>query len=156
MSRTICFRITWNPIHAITSKILLFPTLHLSHTPNRTLFECNHALHITSPRNFKKKTCRFSNIYYSPSNEASQNLSSECSTIQLPLPINETSHKDELNLIAEFDLELHGPDDCGRCHGIEGKGIDIGITQKCFDAHTHVHSWIWIQTPFFFLCWSWS
>ena len=109
-------------------------------TPNRTLFKCNYALHITSPRNFKKMTCRFYNIYYSPSNEASQNLSSECSTIQLPLPVNEFSHEDELNLIAEFDLELHISDDCSRCHGEEGKGIDIGITQKCFDAHTHVHS----------------
>ena len=85
-------------------------------------------------------TCRFYNIYYSPSNEASQNLSSVCSTIQLPLTVNEFSHEDELNLIAEFDLELHVSDDCSRCHGEEGKGIDIGITQKCFDAHTHVHS----------------
>ena len=97
-------------------------------TPNRTLFKCNHALHITSHRNFKKKTCRFSNIYYSPSNEASQNFSSECTTIQLP--VNEIAHEDELNLIAEFDLEveLHVSDDCSRCHGEEGKGIDIGIT----------------------------
>ncbi|XP_065615912.1 LEAF RUST 10 DISEASE-RESISTANCE LOCUS RECEPTOR-LIKE PROTEIN KINASE-like 1.1 [Quercus suber] len=88
-------------------------------TPNRTLFKCNRALLITSPRNFKKMTCRHHNIYYSPSNEASQNLSSECSTIQLP--VNETSHKDELNLIAEFDLELHVSDDCSSCHGKEGK-----------------------------------
>ena len=108
----------------------------ISFKPNRTLFKCN--LNITAPRNFKKMTCRRYNIYYSPSNEASQNLSSECSTIQLP--VNETSHKDELNLIAEFDLELHVSDDCSSCHGKEGKGIDIGITQKCFDAHTHVHS----------------
>uniref|UniRef100_A0A7N2KLK4 Protein kinase domain-containing protein n=2 Tax=Quercus lobata TaxID=97700 RepID=A0A7N2KLK4_QUELO len=64
-------------------------------------------------------TCKHYNIYYSPSNEASQNLSSECSTIQLP--VNETSHKDELNLIAEFDLELHISDDCSSCHGKEGK-----------------------------------
>ena len=83
-------------------------------------------------------TCGYQNFYYSPSNEASQNLSYECSTIQLP--VNETSHKDELNLIAEFDLELHVSEDCSSCHGKEGKGIDIGITQKCFDAHTHVHS----------------
>ena len=87
-------------------------------------------------------TCGYYNIYYSPSNEASQNLASECSTIQLP--VNETSHKDELNLIAEFDLELHVSDACSSCHGKEGKGIDIGITQKCFDAHTHVHSRILI------------
>ena len=87
-------------------------------------------------------TCGHHNIYYSPSNEASQNLSSECSTIQLP--VNETSHKDELNLIAEFDLELHVSDNCSSCHGKEGKGIDIEITQKCFDAHTHVHSWSYI------------
>ena len=107
-------------------------------TPSRTLFKCNRALHFTPPRNFKNMTCGHYNMYYSPSSEASQNLSSECSTIQLP--VNETSHKDELNLIAEFDLELHVSEDCSSCHGKEGKGIDIGITQKCFDAHTHVHS----------------
>ena len=90
-------------------------------TPSRTLFKCN--LNITSPRNFKKMICRHYNIYYSPSNEASQNLSSECSTIQLP--VNETSHKDELNLIAEFDLELRVSDNCSSCHGKEGKGIDM-------------------------------
>ncbi|XP_030955836.1 LEAF RUST 10 DISEASE-RESISTANCE LOCUS RECEPTOR-LIKE PROTEIN KINASE-like 1.1 [Quercus lobata] len=93
-----------------------FSTFKLT-TPSRTLFKCN--LNITSPRNFKKMTCKHYNIYYSPSNEASQNLSSECSTIQLP--VNETSHKDELNLIAEFDLELHISDDCSSCHGKEGK-----------------------------------
>ena len=109
-------------------------------TPNRTLFKCNRHPDNTFPRNFKKITCRGYNIYYSPSNEASQNFSSECTTIQLP--VNEIAHEDELNLIAEFDLEveLHVSDDCSRCHVEEGKGIDIGITQKCFDAHTHVHS----------------
>ena len=65
-----------------------------------------------------------------------------------------TSHKDEPNF--EFVLEWHVSDDCSRCHGkrglcnihLDGKfycdldreGIDIEITQKCFDAHTHVHS----------------
>ena len=83
-------------------------------------------------------TCRDYNIYFCPSNEASQSFPSGCSSIQLP--VNEYSHKDELNLTAEFDLELHVSDDCSSCHGKEGKGIDIGITQKCFDAHTHVHS----------------
>ena len=84
-------------------------------------------------------TCRdHYNFYYSPSNEASQSSPSGCLPIQLP--VNETSRKDELNLIAEFDLELYVSDDCSSCHGKEGKGIDIGITQKCFDAHTHVHS----------------
>ena len=97
-------------------------------TPNRTLFKCNRPLDITFPRNFKKITCRGYNIYYSPSNEASQNFSSECTTIQLP--VNEIAYEDELNLIGEFDLEveLHVSDDCSRCHGEEGKGIDIGIT----------------------------
>ena len=103
-------------------------------TPNQTLFICNRDRHITSPRNFKNMACGDYNIFYSPSNEASQSLSSVCSTIQLPL--NETSHEDDLKIIAEFDLELHVSDDCIRCHGEEGKGIDIGITQKCFDAHT--------------------
>ena len=104
-------------------------------TPNRTLFKCNPTLHITPHRNFKNVTCRdHYNFYYSPLNEASQSSPSGCLPIQLP--VNETSHKDELNLIAEFDLELHVSDDCSSCHGKEGKGIDIGITQKCFDAHT--------------------
>ena len=108
-------------------------------TANRTLFKCNRTLHGTSYRNFKNTTCRdHYNIYYSPSNKATQSSPSECSTIQLP--VNDTSHEDELNLIDEFDLELHVSDDCSHCHGKEGKGIDIGITQKCFDAHTHVHS----------------
>ncbi|KAM4084465.1 hypothetical protein ACB094_08G134500 [Castanea mollissima] len=88
-------------------------------TPNLTLFKCNPTLHITPHRNFKNVTCRdHCNFYYIPSNETSQS-SSKCSTIQLP--VNETSHKDELNLIAEFDLELHVSDDCSSCHGKEGK-----------------------------------
>ena len=97
-------------------------------TSNRTLFKCNRHPDNTFPRNFKKITCRGYNISYSPSNEAFQNFSSECTTIQLP--VNEIAHEDELNLIAEFDLEveLHVSDDCSRCHGEEGKGIDIGIT----------------------------
>ena len=78
------------------------------------------------------------NFYYSPLNKASQSSPSGCLPIQLP--VNETSNKDELNLIAEFDLELHVSDDCSSCHFKEGKGIDIGITQKCFDARTHVNS----------------
>ena len=94
-------------------------------TPNRTLFKCNPPHEITFPRNLKKFTCRDHNFYYSPSNEASQSSPSGCSTIQLP--VNEISHEDELNLIAEFDLEvleLH-VEDCSRCHDEEGKGIDI-------------------------------
>ncbi|KAL4611880.1 hypothetical protein ACB092_08G157800 [Castanea dentata] len=90
-------------------------------TPNRTLLKCNPTLHITSPKNFRNMTCRDYdyNIYYSPPNETSPSFPSGCSTIQLP--VNETSHKDELNLIAEFDLELHVSDDCSSCHGKEGK-----------------------------------
>ena len=108
-------------------------------TPSRTLFKCNRTLHSTPHRNFKNVTCRDNyNFYYSPLNKASQSSPSGCLPIQLP--VNETSHKDELNLIAEFDLELHVSDDCSGCHFKEGKGIDIGITQKCFDAHTHVNS----------------
>ena len=107
-------------------------------TPSRTLFKCNRTLHSTPHRNFKNVTCRDNyNFYYSPLNEASQSSPSGCSSIQLP--VNESSHKDELNLTAEFDLELHVSGNCSRCHG-EGKGIDNGITQKCFGAHTHVHS----------------
>ncbi|KAK4608003.1 hypothetical protein RGQ29_001718 [Quercus rubra] len=86
-------------------------------TPNQTLFKCNRDSPITSPRNFKNMTCEDYNIFYSPSNETSQSLSSVCSTIQLPL--NETSHEDDLKIIAEFDLELHVSDDCIRCHDEE-------------------------------------
>ncbi|KAM4096831.1 hypothetical protein ACJW30_08G134600 [Castanea mollissima] len=106
-------------------------------TPSRTLFKCN--LQITSPRNFKKMTCRHYNIYYSPSNEASQNLSSECSTIQVP--VNETSHKDELNLIAEFDLELHESDDCSSCHGKEGKAVGCAVFAIFFMITLFVIFW---------------
>ena len=107
-------------------------------TPNRTLLKCDRTLHNTALKNFTKMTCRDYNIYFCPSNEASQSFPSGCSSIQLP--VNESSHKDELNLTAVFDLELHVSDDCSSCHGKEGKGIDIEITQKCFDAHTHAHS----------------
>ena len=108
-------------------------------TPSRTLFKCNRTLHSTPHRNFKNVTCRDNyNFYYSPLNEASQSSPSGCSSIQLP--VSESSHKDELNLTAEFDLELHVSGNCSRCLDEERKGIDIGITQKCFDAYTRVHS----------------
>ncbi|KAM4084463.1 hypothetical protein ACB094_08G134300 [Castanea mollissima] len=95
-------------------------------TPNRTLFKCNHTFHGTPHRNFKKVTCRDHYIfYYIPSNETSQSSPSECSTIQLP--VKETSVKDELNLIAEFDLELHVSDDCSSCHGKEGKAVGCTV-----------------------------
>ncbi|KAM3692977.1 hypothetical protein ACJW31_08G130100 [Castanea mollissima] len=106
-------------------------------TPNRTLFKCNRALHSTSPRNFKKIICGDYNIYYSPSNEASWSFLPECTTIQLP--VNETSHEDELNLIAEFDLELHVSEDCSSCYGKEGKDsytrsrrLNVTVIATCF------------------------
>ena len=95
-------------------------------TSHRTLFKCHRALHFTPPGNFKNMTCGHHNIYYSSSNEDSPSFPPECIAIQLP--VNETSHEDELkNLIAEFDLELHVSDDCSSCQDKEGKGIDIGI-----------------------------
>ena len=107
-------------------------------TPNRlwTLFKCSRSLDSTFLRNFSKIPCRGHNIYYySPSNEFSQNFSPECRTIQLP--VTGTSHEEKLKLTAEFDIELHVyDDDCSSCNGKEGKGINIGITQKYFDAHT--------------------
>nr|POE55854.1 leaf rust 10 disease-resistance locus receptor-like protein kinase-like 1.1 [Quercus suber] len=87
-------------------------------TPNRTLLKCNRPLHSTPQGNFKNVNCRDNyNFYYIPLNEASQSSPPGCLPIQLP--VNETSHKDELNLIAEFDLELHVSDYCIRCHGEE-------------------------------------
>ncbi|KAK4607997.1 hypothetical protein RGQ29_001713 [Quercus rubra] len=88
-------------------------------TPNRTLLKCDRTLHNTALKNFTEMTCRDYNIYFCPSNEASQSFPSGCSSIQLP--VNESSHKDELNLTAVFDLELHVSDDCSSCHGKEGK-----------------------------------
>ena len=118
-------------------------------TPNQTLFKCSHTPEFTSHSNFKSRKCRDYDFYFGP-----PSFTSNCSNIQLP--VNESSDKDKLNLSAEFVLEWHVSDDCSRCDGKGGlcsldfygkfycdlyrKGIDIGITQKCFDAHTHVHS----------------
>ena len=136
----------WLSKSLITEKCDDFDNITLLNSPlsfklttlNRTIFKCNRHLNFAIPRNFNTMPCDHHNIYYSPSNEASQTFPSECSTIQLP--VNKTSHEDELNLTAEFDLELHVSDECSRCHGEEEIGKDIGITQKCFDAHTRVHS----------------
>ena len=120
-------------------------------TPSRTLFKCYRTLQSTSDRNFKNMNCRdHYNFYYSPSNEAYQSSPPGCLPIQLP--VDETLHKDELNLIAEFDLELDVFDHCSSCNGKEGEGIDIGITQKCFDAHTCTFMNMDITSFIFFLC----
>ncbi|XP_050278577.1 LEAF RUST 10 DISEASE-RESISTANCE LOCUS RECEPTOR-LIKE PROTEIN KINASE-like 1.1 isoform X3 [Quercus robur] len=89
-------------------------------TPHWSLFKCYRPLQSTSDRNFKKMTCRdHYNFYYSPSNEASQSSPPGC--LPILLPVDETSHEDELNLIAEFDLELQGSDYCSSCNGKEGE-----------------------------------
>ncbi|KAL4611881.1 hypothetical protein ACB092_08G157900 [Castanea dentata] len=88
-------------------------------TPNRTLFKCNRTLQGTSHENFKKTCSAYGmNIYYSPSDEASQSSPSECSTIQIP--VQEHSDNAELKITAEFDLEVNLSDDCSSC-GKENK-----------------------------------
>ncbi|KAM3740887.1 hypothetical protein ACB098_08G133500 [Castanea mollissima] len=127
-------------LHKFSFPNSLFTTFKLT-TPIRTLFKCNRAPHSTPGRNFKKMTCRDYdyNIYYSPPNETSQSFPSGCSTIQLP--VNETSHKDELNLIAEFDLELHVSDDCSSCHGKEGKAVGCAVFTVFFMITLFVIFW---------------
>ncbi|KAM4084466.1 hypothetical protein ACB094_08G134600 [Castanea mollissima] len=85
-------------------------------TSSRTLLKCNHDRQIPPPKNLIQ-SCGDYDIFYRPSNEAPWSFHPNCTTIQLP--VNETSHDDELNLIAEFGLELHVSDDCSRCHGKE-------------------------------------
>ena len=125
-------------------------------TPNQTLFKCIRTLDITSPTNLENMSCGDYNIYYTISNEASQSFPSGCSTIQLP--VQEHSHEAELNMTAEYDLEVRVSDACSRCYSRGGlceldkegefncsvteeafqKGIDIGITQKFLFLHTHI------------------
>ena len=145
-------------------------------TPNQTLFKCSRTLDITSPTNLENMSCGDYNIYYTISNEASQSFPSGCSTIQLP--VQEHSHKAELKVTAEFDLEVRVSDACSRCYSRGGlceldkrgefnctvtekafqKGIDIGITKNFLFLHTHAY-WkclkISLHTRFFsFLCYS--
>ncbi|KAK7859852.1 hypothetical protein CFP56_002216 [Quercus suber] len=89
--------------------------------------------------------CGNHKIYHTHSNKASQSFPSGCSTIQLP--VQEHSHKDELIITAEFELEVHVSNACSSCYSRGGlcklignkgkfhcniteKDIDIGITQK--------------------------
>ena len=95
-------------------------------------------------------------IYHTHSNKASQSFPFGCSTIQLP--VQEHSHEAELNMTAEYDLEVRVSEACSRCYSRGGlceldnkgefnctvteeafrKGIDIGITQKFLFLHTHI------------------
>ncbi|KAL4611816.1 hypothetical protein ACB092_08G153000 [Castanea dentata] len=65
-------------------------------TPNQTLFKCNRILDITSPRDFKYKSCGNYNFYYS-----SPRFASQCSIIQLPETLTHQS--------VEAFLNNHGP-----------------------------------------------
>ena len=122
-------------------------------TPIQTLFKCNRTLRFTSPRNTKKMRCGDYKIYHTHSNKASQSFPSGCSTIQLP--VQEHSHKDELIITAEFELEVHVSDACSSCYSRGGlcklignrgkfhcniteKDIDNGITQK--GLYLHIYS----------------
>ena len=84
-------------------------------------------------------------FYFTHSNDSSPSFPFECSIIQVPA-VKEHSHKAELNLTAEFDLEVHVYDTCSRCYGggslcehdkegnfqcaITERGKDVRITHK--------------------------
>ncbi|KAL4611807.1 hypothetical protein ACB092_08G152200, partial [Castanea dentata] len=90
-------------------------------TPCQKLFKCNRTLNITSPRNFKYRSCGDYNLYYSHLNDDSPSFSSgECSFIQLPR--KKYSDKDTLfSLVrAEFDLQVYVSDACSSCYGRGG------------------------------------
>ncbi|KAM3692980.1 hypothetical protein ACJW31_08G130300 [Castanea mollissima] len=87
-------------------------------------------------------SCGDYNIYYTHSNEASQSFPSGCSTIQLPVQ-EHYSHKAELNITAEFDLEVRVSDACSRCYSrgglceLDKKGeFNCTITEKAFQKAT--------------------
>lgn len=88
-------------------------------TPNRNLFKCNRTLDSNSYKKFKYMNCGDHNFYYSHSNESTPSIiSSQCSIIQLP--VKEHSDNNELNLTAEFELEVHVSDACSSCRGRGG------------------------------------
>ncbi|XP_075634409.1 LEAF RUST 10 DISEASE-RESISTANCE LOCUS RECEPTOR-LIKE PROTEIN KINASE-like 1.1 isoform X4 [Castanea sativa] len=88
-------------------------------TPNRSLFKCNRTLDSNSYKKFKHMSCGDHNFYYSHSNESTPSIiSSQCSIIQLP--VKEHSDNNELNLTAEFELEVHVSDACSSCRGRGG------------------------------------
>nr|POE64381.1 hypothetical protein CFP56_12427 [Quercus suber] len=83
-------------------------------------------------------SCGDYNIYYTHSNEAAQSFPSGCSTIQLPVQEN-YSHKAELNITAEFDLEVRVSDACSRCYSrgglceLDKKGeFNCTVTEEAF------------------------
>ncbi|XP_075636337.1 LEAF RUST 10 DISEASE-RESISTANCE LOCUS RECEPTOR-LIKE PROTEIN KINASE-like 2.4 [Castanea sativa] len=123
-------------------------------TPNQTLIKCSRTLNITSPTNLEYMSCRDYNIYYTHSNEASQSFPSGCSTIQLPVQ-EHYSHKAELNITAEFDLEVHVSDACSRCYSrgglceLDKKGeFNCTVTEKAFQKGIKSLKVIAIATSF--------
>ncbi|KAM3692973.1 hypothetical protein ACJW31_08G129700 [Castanea mollissima] len=90
-------------------------------TPCQTLFKCNRTLNITSPRNFKNRSCGDYNLYYSHLNDDSRSFSSgECSFIQLPRK-KFSDKKTLFSLVsAEFDLQVYVSDACSSCYGRGG------------------------------------
>ena len=89
------------------------------------------------------------NIYYS-----SPRLASQCSIIQLPVKVH--TEKEDINLTAEYDLEVHVSDAYSSCYSRGGlceldnkrkfhcaiteKGMNIGITQKYLVLQLHTYT----------------
>ncbi|KAK7859783.1 leaf rust 10 disease-resistance locus receptor-like protein kinase-like 1.1 [Quercus suber] len=109
--------------------------------PIQTLLKCNRTLDDTPPSDFKYRGCGDYDIhYYSPT------FASYCSVIQLPVVVDVATH--ELNVTAEYNLEIHVSDACSSCYsrgglcGLDNKGkFHCAITEKvlffaAFDTDT--------------------
>ena len=110
---------------------------------NLTVFKCNHSSNITPSMNFEGVSCGEYDLYFDISKPS---FASQCS-ILLPLVRGDVV-KNQNELVAEYDLEIHVFDVCSSCYsrkglcelGMEGnfncsimaitkKVIDIRITQ---------------------------
>ena len=92
-------------------------------------------------------------FYFTHSNDSSPSFPFECSIIQVPAV---KEHSDDLNLTAEFDLEVHVYDTCSRCYGggslcehdkegnfqcaITERGKDVRITHKFWATYTCIEN----------------
>ena len=113
-------------------------------TPNLTLYKCNRSPNITSNMNFEDVSYGEYDFYF---NISKPSFASQCSILQLP--IKGDAVKNQYELVAKYDLEIHISDACSNCYsrrglcelGKEGnfncsitpiieKGIDIKITQN--------------------------
>ena len=113
-------------------------------TANLTLFKCNRSPNITSSMNFEDVSYGEYDFYF---NISKPSFASQCSILQLP--IKGDAVKNQYELVAKYDLEIHISDACSNCYsrrglcelGKEGnfncsitpiieKGIDIKITQN--------------------------